>query len=86
MNINKLSQILKEKLKKNLNLKFIEIEDKTYLHNNHSSHQKGKFHIKIILESSEIKKMSRIDANRKINSLINDEIEKYIHSIQILIN
>ncbi len=85
MNINKLSQILKEKLKKNLNLKFIEIEDKTYLHNNHSSHQKGKFHIKIILESSEIKKMSRIDANRKINSLINDEIEKYIHSIQILI-
>ena len=85
MNINKLSQILKEKLKKNLNLKLIEIEDKTYLHNNHSSHQKGKFHIKIILESSEIKKMSRIDANRKINSLINDEIEKYIHSIQILI-
>ena len=42
MNINQLSEIVKNKLKKNIVCDKIEVEDKTFLHKNHSSHDKNK--------------------------------------------
>ena len=44
MDINQLIIFLKEKIEQNILLENIIIEDKTYLHKKHLSHQKGKFH------------------------------------------
>ena len=46
----------------------------------------GKYHIKLKIESIELKKLSKIDATKKIYNILGNEIKKYIHSIQILIN
>ena len=48
--------------------------------------QAGKFHLKISLVSKELKQMKRIDSDKKIYKILNEELNKYIHSIQILIN
>ena len=56
MNINQLIEIVKTKLNKNIACDKIEIEDKTFLHKNHSSHDKNKFHIKLIIKSDYLKK------------------------------
>jgi len=56
MNINQLIEIVKNKLHKNFLCDKIEVEDKTFLHKNHSSHEKNKFHIKIIITSEYFKK------------------------------
>ena len=56
MNINQLREIVKNKLIKNIVCDNIEVEDKTFLHKNHSSHDKNKFHIKLIIPSSDMKK------------------------------
>ena len=48
MDINSLNSIIEKKISQNISCKKIIIEDKTYLHKNHSSHEKNKFHIKII--------------------------------------
>ena len=47
MNINELIAIIKKKLKINLIIDDIRIEDKTHLHKKHSRFQKGKLHLKI---------------------------------------
>ena len=86
MNINDLIAIVKKKLQSQIILENISIEDKSFLHKNHSGNQPGKFHLKISLESKELKQMKRIDSNKKIYKILNDELDKYIHSIQILIN
>ena len=86
MNINDLIIIVKKKLKKNVTLEQIDIEDKTFLHKSHKSHNLGKFHLKLIIKSSELKKMKKIESTRKIYSVLNIELKKYIHSIQILIH
>mgnify|MGYP001169294567 CR=1 FL=1 len=86
MNINDLIAIVKKKLQSQITLENISIEDKSFLHKNHSGNQPGKFHLKISLESKELKQMKRIDSNKKIYKILNDELDKYIHSIQILIN
>ena len=86
MEINQLILLVKKKIKNNVSIENISIEDKTFLHKSHSSHQEGKFHLKLIIKSSELKKISKIESTKKIYAIISDELKKYIHSIQILIN
>tara|TARA_B100000676_G_C17238479_1_gene417442 strand:+ start:42 stop:302 length:261 start_codon:yes stop_codon:yes gene_type:complete len=85
MNINVLIAIIKKKLLKQFNCETINIEDKSYLHKNHPGNQEGKFHLKIILKSSELKNLSKIESNKKIYKVLDEEIKNFIHSIQVLI-
>ena len=85
MNINQLISIVTKKIKKNILLENINIEDKTFLHKDHKSNQDGKFHLKLTIMSQELKKMNKIQSTKKIYSILDEELEKYIHSIQILI-
>ena len=86
MNINDLISIVKKKLEQNFKIENIIIEDKSFLHKKHVNNQVGKFHLKLNINSDELKKLSRIDSNKKIYKVLNDELKEYIHSIQILIN
>ena len=86
MDINKLISIVKKKLLDKINIESLQIEDKSFLHKNHIGNQEGKFHLKIIISSNELKSMSKIDGNKKIYKILDTEIKNYIHSIQILIN
>ena len=85
MDINDLIAIVKKKLQNQINIQSIKIEDKSFLHKNHPGNQKDKFHIKITLESSELKKLNKIESNKKIYKILEQELNKFIHSIQILI-
>jgi BolA protein len=85
MDINELIAIVKKKLEDKINIESIRIEDKSFLHKNHAGNQKGKFHLKVYLESNELKKMSRIESNKKIYKILDVELKMFIHSIQILI-
>ena len=85
MEINSLIKILKEKLTKEIKISNIEIEDKSFLHKKHQNFSKDKFHIKLKIESSELKEISSIEANRKIYGILRDEIDRSIHSLQIII-
>jgi len=86
MNINQLISIVKNKIEKNISLEYVNIEDKTFLHKNHKTHQDGKFHLKLSIKSSESEKINKIELTKKIYSILDEELKKYIHSIQILIN
>ena len=85
MDINLLIANVKKKLIKQINIENIKIEDKSFLHKKHASNQPGKFHIKITIKSLELKKMSKIESNKMIYKVLDQELKKFIHSIQILI-
>ena len=85
MDINELIAIVKKKLEEKVSIQSIKIEDKSFLHKNHTGNQEGKFHLKIYLESNELKKMSRIESNKKVYKILDEELKMFIHSIQILI-
>jgi len=86
MNIDELIINVKKKLKKNINIENILIEDKTFLHKNHAGHENNKFHLKIKIESEELKKLNKIDSNKKIYKILDEELKNHIHSLQISIN
>ena len=85
MDINQLQEIVKKKIKQNIKCEKIDIEDKTFLHQKHTTFDAGKFHIKIIINSLYLKQMDKIKSSKIIHKIIKDELERYIHSIQILI-
>ena len=86
MDINELISITKKKLLDQINIESIQIEDRSHLHKNHAGNQKGKFHLKLNIVSSELRKMKRIESNKKIYKILDEELKKFIHSIQILIS
>ena len=86
MDINDLIAIVKKKLQNQINIESIKIEDKSFLHKNHAGNQEGKFHLKISLNSSELKTMSKIESNKKIYKILDEEMKESIHSIRILIS
>ena len=86
MNINMLISIVKKKLLDQINIESLEIEDKSFLHKNHPGNEHGKFHLKLFIVSEELKKMNKVESNKKIYKALDHELKEFIHSIQILIS
>jgi BolA protein len=86
MNINELIAIVKNKLQTKIVIQYLKIEDKSFLHKNHSGHQEGKYHLKIIINSKELAEISKIESTKRVYDILDLEMKKYIHSIQILLN
>ena len=86
MDINELISIVKKKLLDEINIESLQIEDKSFLHKNHHGNQKGKFHLKLIIVSSELRNTNKIESSKKIYKILDLELKKFIHSIQILIS
>ena len=86
MNINQLISIIKKKLEHEIKIESIKIEDKSFLHKNHPGNQVDKFHLKISIQSKELKQLTKINSNKKIYKIIDKEIKDFIHSLQILIS
>ena len=86
MEINKLIEIIKKKIAKEIVFKEINIEDKSFLHKYHKNNSPNKFHIKIIIKSDELKSKKKIDSTKIIYKILDNELKNYIHSIQLLVN
>ena len=86
MDINELIAIVKKKLQSKIDIESINIEDKSFLHKNHPGNQANKYHLKIHIKSFELKKLSKINSNKKIYKILEKELKEFIHSIQILIS
>ena len=86
MDINNLISIIKKKISAEIVCEKVKVEDKSFLHKNHSGNDKSKFHIKLSIESKELKKINKIESYKKIYKILNEEMSQSIHSLQILIN
>ena len=86
MNINELIKIVKSKIEAEIVMQDFKIEDKSFLHKNHKGNQKGMFHLKLIIKSEELKRLSKLKATKKIYKILNLELKEHIHSIQILLS
>ena len=86
MDINELIAIVKKKIEKEIIVENIKIEDKSFLHKNHPGNENNKYHLKIFIDSKELKKMNKIESNKKIYKLLGEELKNFIHSIQIILS
>ena len=74
---------IKKKITKEINPQNITLIDNSNLHKKHKSFDANKFHFKIIIESKKLKEMSKIEAHKKIFSILKDEMKNQIHALEI---
>ena len=73
MDINQLSEIVKKKILDNKLIDYVELEDKSFLHKNHKTNNRNKFHIKLKIKSEKLKNMDRIQSNKIISFMKSDK-------------
>ena len=83
MDINQLIEIIEKKILSHDCISKVKIEDKSFLHKNHQSNEKGKFHILLSIESAELKEKNKLYSTRFIYKILDNELKNYIHSLQI---
>ena len=74
---------IKIKLNKEFNPKKLILVDNSYLHTKHKSFNPNKIHLKIIIESNELKKIEKIEAHKAIFNLLKNEMKEKIHALEI---
>ena len=77
---------IKEKINKEINPEKISLIDNSHLHTKHKSFDSNKFHIKLLITSSKLKKMQKIDAHKMIFSILKEEMKTRIHALEIEIS
>tara|TARA_Y200000002_G_C22335471_1_gene518570 strand:- start:118 stop:372 length:255 start_codon:yes stop_codon:yes gene_type:complete len=80
-----LIEVVKEKITNNISDGKLEVVDNTHLHKHHKSFNKSKAHLKIIIESDTLRRLSPIESHKKITNILKNEIKNDIHSIEIKI-
>ena len=83
MDINQLIEIIEKKILSQECISNVKVEDKSFLHKNHKSNVKGKFHIFLLIESIELKKKNKLYSTRFIYKILDKELKNYIQSLQI---
>ena len=76
---------IKQKLKKNINLENIEIIDNSHKHQKHKLFSANRFHLKLIIKSQYLNSISRLSAQKKIMKILEKDLKKKIHAIEIKI-
>ena len=78
-----------EQLKKKISDKFkpekILLIDNSKLHRTHKSFSSEKLHLKLIIQSKNLKNMTKIESHRKIFSLLDEDMKNKIHALEIII-
>ena len=79
----KIHEEIKKKFYEKIKPKIIILIDNSSLHKKHKSFDLNKVHLKIIIESEKLKKMNKIDAHKKIFSILKEEMKNKIHALEI---
>jgi len=79
----KIQDIIKKKINEKIETNSITLIDNSDLHKKHKFFDINKYHFKIIIESQELKKINKIDAHKKIFSILKEEMANKIHALEI---
>ena len=74
---------VKEKINQIIKPESLILIDNSYLHKKHKSFDINKFHLKVVIKSNELKSMDKIEAHKKIYSILKNEMKNKIHALEI---
>ena len=74
---------IKEKIKNKIKLEEIKIIDNTDAHKKHKNFQEGKFHLILEIKSNYLNKFKRLEAEKILMEIVQDEFKKNLHALEI---
>jgi stress-induced morphogen len=83
--MNDFLKFIENKIKKNIKIESILIKDNSSLHKKHKFFDSEKYHLCLEIESSYLRSLTKINAQRKIMKLLAEELNTKIHALEIKI-
>ena len=74
---------IEKKLKDNIKIEEITIVDNSYRHKNHKFFSKDKFHLQLKIKSLYLSSMSRLNSQKLVMKILNEELKNKIHALEI---
>ena len=76
---------IKIKLMENIKIEKLEIVDNSHKHRGHKFFSSEKYHLHLKIESSYLKSISRINAQKLIMNILKEDLKTKIHALEISI-
>mgnify|MGYP006163049571 CR=1 FL=1 len=83
--MKKILDLIENKIKENINVEKIIISNNTDKHKTHKFFNKKKYHLHLEIESKQLRKLDKIDAQRLVMRTLKDEFETTIHALELKI-
>ena len=83
--MNDFLSIIENKIKKNIKVENVLIIDNSNKHKKHRFFDSKKYHLSLEIESSYLKSLTKINAQREIMKLLAEELNIKIHALEIKI-
>ena len=83
--MNDFLSFIENKIKENIKVEKILIIDNSNQHRKHRFFDSEKYHLKLEIESTYLRSLDKIKAQRQIMSLLAEELKKKIHALEIKI-
>ena len=74
-----------KKLKKKITIENINIVDNSYKHKGHKFYSPEKFHLLLEIKSLYLSSLTRVNAQKMIMKILNDDLKTKIHALEIRI-
>ena len=79
-------KVVEKKIRDNVEVNKVEIINNSSKHQGHKSFNKGKLHLKIIIDSKYLKSLNKIEAHKEIMKILKEELKDKIHALELKIN
>ena len=76
---------ISRKLNEEIAIEDLEIVDNSYKHKGHKFYTPEKFHLHLKIKSLYLNSISRVNAHKKIMTILKDELATKIHALEISI-
>lgn len=83
--MKKFLKFIEDKIKNNLDIEKIRVIDNTHKHKSHKSFDVDKYHLSLEIESKYLKNMNKLESQRKIMQILDEELKTKIHALEIKI-
>ena len=74
-----------KKLKEQIKIEELKIVDNSYKHKGHKSFSPEKFHLHLTIKSLYLNSISRVSAQKLVMKILNEDLKKKIHALEISI-
>ena len=81
--MNNFFKEIKNKLNDSIKIENILIIDNSVKHKSHKFYNKKKYHLKLEIQSNELKALSLLEAHRKIYKILKDNFKGKIHALEL---
>lgn len=77
---------IEKKLQEKFHPSFLEVKNNSHLHSGHIGDDgSGETHFAITIKSAEFEGLNKVQAHRKINEIVKDEMARGLHALEIKI-